>query len=70
MTDTASGEAATGDQREDSLLGLEAAIDRLIAENRRLRDEVELWKGRWESERADHQQTMDNCDQWHRDTRE
>ena len=35
----------------------------LRAENERLRAEVELWKGRWEAERADHETTMKQTDE-------
>ena len=34
----------------------------LKAENANLREEVALWKDRWESEHADHQRTIEHCD--------
>lgn len=35
----------------------------------RLREEVELWKSRWEAERADHETTMKQCDEYWDDCR-
>lgn len=35
----------------------------LRAEIERLREEVAMWKERWEAERADHKATIKHCDE-------